>query len=78
MKFQPREKRRTEHDLPALDLILRRLAGQRSSELRRDWPESGLWIRLRRRDPLAPRPRRTGSFSTLERIRRFEERQKSH
>ena len=69
------------------DLILRRLAGSSGSigsgaaspARDHDLPAGSLAIRLHRRDPLTPGTRRRSDrFSTLERIRRFEERRKAH
>jgi hypothetical protein len=93
MKMQPREKRRAEQNVPAVqrcekmpcqmvrDLILRRLAGSAgpaSPARDPDLPAGSLAMRLHRRDPLSQGLRRGDSFSILERIRRFEERRKAH
>lgn len=91
MKTQPREKRRAEQPpapgacgkIPCQmvrDLILSRLAGAAGAPGRaHDLPAGSLAFRLHRRDPLNAGPRRRPDrFSTLERIRRFEERRKAH
>jgi hypothetical protein len=61
------------------ELILSRLAGAGAPSRAHDLPAGSLAIRLHRRDPLTAGPRRRPDrFSTLERIRRFEERRKAH